>query len=64
MVKGYCRTNLDEMKREIWPLGFVAVPRVGDRVRSKSGKELKVVSIVHHAKISQAGQIDACIDNK
>lgn len=47
VVAGYCTTNLDEYRREEWPKHFVAVPRVGERVESKSGKSLRVVGVTH-----------------
>jgi hypothetical protein len=47
MIEGYCFTNLDEYQKECWPEQFVAVPRIGDRVQSKSGRTLKVVGITH-----------------
>ena len=47
MIKGYCTTNLDEYQREIWPTRFVCVPNIGDRVYSKKGICLYVVSISH-----------------
>jgi len=50
MIEGYCRTNLDEYKREEWPTVFVAVPRVGEWVQSKSNKILKVCRVVHKIK--------------
>lgn len=42
-----CRTNLDEYKRERWPVEMVVRPLVGDPVRSLSGRTLKVVSVTH-----------------
>lgn len=48
MIKGYCRTNIDDWKGETWPTEFVAVPRVGECVRAKSGKYLKVVRVTHY----------------
>lgn len=46
-INGYCKTNLDDYKREDWPTKFVAVPRVGDWVESKGGKILAVVKVTH-----------------
>jgi hypothetical protein len=46
-IEGYCRTNLDDYKREEWPRVFSAVPREGENVRSKSGKVLKVCKVTH-----------------
>ena len=49
MIKGYCRTNLDDYKMDDWPEVFVEVPRIGEYVRAKDDmyKELKVVQITH-----------------
>lgn len=47
MYKARCFTNLDDFKREDWPDEFAFPPRVGDYVESRSGKRLKVVSIMH-----------------
>ncbi len=47
MIAARCRTNLDSRKHEDWPTVFAAVPRIGDRVRARSGHTLKVVSITH-----------------
>jgi hypothetical protein len=47
VIRGYCRTNLDEYKGERWPDMFVAVPKLGDSIVSKSGKILTVVKITH-----------------
>ena len=49
MIKGYCRTNLDDYKMDDWPEVFVEVPRIGEYVRAKEDmyKELKVVQITH-----------------
>lgn len=42
-----CFTNIDEYKEEEWPRRFISVPREGDRVRSKKGRILWVVSVTH-----------------
>ena len=47
MIKGYCRTNLDNYRLENWPKSFVAVPREGDWVQSESGKILRVCKVTH-----------------
>ncbi len=52
MIKGYCRTNLDEFKRVDWPEKFVSVPRVGDYVEGKQGgpasrPRLRVAAVTH-----------------
>lgn len=47
MIYGNCHTNLDAYQREEWTEEFVAVPRIGERVKAKSGKSLKVCSIAH-----------------
>jgi hypothetical protein len=43
----FCHTNLDEYQKEEWPDRFLRVPLLGEYVRAKSGKQLKVVRIVH-----------------
>ena len=50
MIRGYCRTNLDDYGREEWPNVFVAIPNIGDRVESKNGKWLYVCGVVHKKK--------------
>lgn len=47
MIKGECKSNLDEVRNFDWPESFVSVPRIGELVASKGGKVLKVVSITH-----------------
>ncbi len=47
MIKAHCHTNLDAYQRETWPNLFYAIPNIGDRIESKSGKILKVVSVTH-----------------
>ena len=46
-IRGNCFTNLDNYQNEEWPRNFVALPRIGDRVRAKSGKSLKVCGLTH-----------------
>jgi len=53
MIKVFCRTNLDRYEREIWPKIFCCVPQIGDRVRAKSQKSLKIVAITHCVKNEQ-----------
>lgn len=53
MIKGYCRTNLDEGKKHSWPEMFVAVPRIGERVQAMTDGTcscLKVVGITHRVR--------------
>ena len=47
MMKVYCRTNLDNYKREEWPKVMCCRPMIGDRVEAKNGQSLKVVGITH-----------------
>lgn len=50
MIRGYCRTNLDDGKCREWPKVFVAVPRIGERVCAPGGgvcSDLKVVGVTH-----------------
>lgn len=44
-IQAICRTNLDEYKREEWPVAFQDVPTPGDWVRAKSGKILTIVKL-------------------
>ena len=46
-VSVFCVTNLDMGKYEIWPRKMSCRPIIGDRVASRTGKVLKVVSITH-----------------
>lgn len=47
MIRGRCKTNLDEYKMEYWPEWFVAVPREGEWVLSQGGRCLKVCKVTH-----------------
>jgi len=47
MIKGYCKSNVDRFRGKKWPERFVAVPRIGDQVKSPSGLIAKVYSITH-----------------
>ena len=47
MIDAYCRTNLDDYKREQWPTQFAAVPRIGERVQSSGGQSLRVCGVTH-----------------
>jgi hypothetical protein len=55
MIRGRCRTNIDEYKCEEWPSVFVAVPRRGEWIRAKSGKVLTVVMVTHLADAGTRG---------
>jgi hypothetical protein len=46
-IKVRCRTNLDDWQTQEWPNEMAARPIIGDRVRAKSGKILKVVRVTH-----------------
>lgn len=56
MIKGSCTIIDDQIEDKFcfnnWPDCFVAVPRIGDKVRSKEGNELIVKSIVHKGDFS------------
>lgn len=52
-IPAVCRTNIDEFRREEWPRAFAAVPRKGERVAARSGRNLAVISITH--RITQDG---------
>ena len=59
MIKGYCRTNLDDYERDNWPEVFVSVPRKGEYVQSKQNNRLKVVCIIHYiVDINKSGVIN------
>jgi len=47
MIKGYCKSNIDDFKCKKWPEAFVAVPRIGDQIKSPSGLVARVYSITH-----------------
>jgi hypothetical protein len=53
MIEGICHTNLDDYRWGTWPTQFVAVPRIGSRIQSQSGKTLKVCGITHCSKIDE-----------
>ncbi len=50
MINGRCRTNWDDAQKWTWPQQFVAVPRVGERVKAKEHGKFTVmqVSLVTH----------------
>lgn len=67
MIKGYCRTNLDGYERVQWPEEFVAVPRVGERVRGRLSvheyRDLKVIEVTHLTNVDRLmGESGACIE--
>lgn len=45
MIRGHCRTNLDDFHREIWPEIFPDNIEIGWEIKGKSGRVLKVSSI-------------------
>jgi hypothetical protein len=47
IIRGHCKSNVDDFKRKNWPDSFVAVPRIGDQIKSSSGTIAKVYSITH-----------------
>lgn len=51
-IKVHCRTNLDEHQKEYWPRMISCRPLVGDKIRSSSGRTLRVVAIIHSEKQS------------
>jgi hypothetical protein len=48
MIRGFCKVvgSVGNITRD-WPEVFVAVPRVGEWVKSASGKLGKVVGVIH-----------------
>ncbi|MCP3876291.1 MAG: hypothetical protein GY699_24510 [Desulfobacteraceae bacterium] len=53
MYKAHCKAVHKEDKDETWPNYFSFPPRIGDFVKSESGKIFKIISITHTAKISK-----------
>jgi hypothetical protein len=51
MIKVVCTTNLDDYRHTLWPTVMATLPNKGDRVRSQSGKTLKVVGITHSERL-------------
>ena len=51
MIKGYCITNNDELKKFKWPRVFVAVPRKGEYVASIDNKRVAKVGIIEYFNI-------------
>lgn len=47
MIKGICRSNVDEFRTGNWPELFVEVPKVGDYVANSNGLTMKVTSVTH-----------------
>lgn len=55
VIRGFCRTNLDDYRRTRWPDCFVFPPRVGDKVRGRGSNRpgmdrpvLTIVSVAHY----------------
>ena len=46
-IQGRAYTNLDTHAREIWPTVFFEIPKLNSKLRSNTGKILKVLSITH-----------------
>ena len=42
-----CITNLDDYQKKRWPRNFIQLPRIGEFIKSHSGKTLKVKNIIH-----------------
>lgn len=63
MIKGKCFSNDESVANEKWPTTFVAVPRVGDRVRSLNGtRVMKVASVIHCEVVLQSGMRTTTVD--
>ena len=59
MVKGRCRTNLDDYQRCEWPDVFSEGIRVGDSIREVGGeKVLRVVRIIHSQLFNERGLVN------
>jgi hypothetical protein len=46
-IRGFCRSNLDSAKRETWPTRFTRAPLVGETVKSRDGRSLRVCAVTH-----------------
>ena len=46
-IQGTVYTNLDKYHYETWPTVFFEVPKLNSKLRSTTGKILKVLSITH-----------------
>lgn len=46
LIKVRCHTNLDEGRQEQWPT-HIYNPKIGDFVRAKSGKRMRIIGITH-----------------
>lgn len=53
MIKGTCRTNLDEYQFVIWPRIFARCPNIGEWVSAEGGKSLRICGITHSEKDGQ-----------
>lgn len=58
MVKGKCKTNLDDYQRCEWPNTFSEGIRVGDSIREVGGeKVLRIVRITHTQLFNERGML-------
>lgn len=57
MIKARCSTNLDNYQGESWPSIFYEVPRIGTRIVSEKGRDLKVVQIYHIEKMEHGEKV-------
>jgi len=46
-VKYICRSNLDSARGEEWPTVFIRPPAVGELVKSKKGRILRIIQVTH-----------------
>lgn len=47
MINVFCKTNLDEYKKDVWPRKLAGMPSMGEYVTSMNGTRLKICIIVH-----------------
>mgnify|MGYP003152441695 CR=1 FL=1 len=64
MIKGKCKTNLDNYKHLKWPEEFVVVPMLGDTVQAETKECLKVVGITHVMEENKYRDVDSKRDEK
>lgn len=47
MIRGICKSNIDDYNKVVWPTKFVSVPRKGDLIAGLNTVQAKVHSITH-----------------
>ena len=46
-INGKVRTNVDWLKRKIWPARFISTIRTGDYIEASDKTRARIVSITH-----------------